>query len=853
MNHDPKNSELFRTSHVMILVCYTIFSIILMVEMLLLSWEQWAMVLITAGVVIAWMLHFRQTMDSHARLWIYSLLMMATFFFYGIHRTSTFDLAAVMGAIIMLYTMTGIKSLIRLCQVTFFLSFFFDIAGMLLEGETFDLLSTTRILLHGALIIMAGWISRSIIDSWGKVLGRSHEEIEELRDATMRLNSFLANVSHEIRTPVNAVTGLTAVCMEKEENEEIRKDMEAVRAAGKRIGEQISDILDFTEIDSGRLRENREDYMLSSVMHDLMTELAPLRKLDIELVIDVDPAIPMILNSDVGKLKTILRHLIKNALKYTKNGGAYMRMSAIPEEYGINLCIEVTDTGIGISDGDMERVMEGFYQGESSRTQIGGGLGLGLPIVSGFVTSLGGFMTIKSKEGEGTTVRVSLPQKVVDPKSCISLTNKGRLCLGAYIHFEKFSNTNIRVFYNTMMKNVVKGFGVQIHRVDSLESLQELCGAVNLTHLLVGQKEYEADSAFMEKLADKMLVIVAAGNDFVPLPSSKVILLKKPVYCFPLAEMLNMNLEDRGSGTERLLLKGVRALVVDDEPMNLVVAKEVLKRYQMETDTAVSGFEAVEMCKAAEYDLVFMDHMMPGMDGIEAMKRIRAGKGREGRDLPMVALTANAVSTAKEMFLSEGFDGFVSKPIELNELERVLKKVLPKKLIEYISEDEFSAKASSPQSQQENAEMQESPSEDNACSDVLSACGIDTETGIQYCGMDEEFYQTVLLQFAEDSRKKGEDLAQALQNGDDKDYEIRVHGLKSSAKMIGALALSELAKELEKDASEHRIDLSKHENLMEMYRKTVEAIRAFAGETLGFAENGSSEEIFEFEAGEGNF
>ena len=132
--------------------------------------------------------------------------------------------------------------------------------------------------------------------------------------------------------------------------------------------------------------------MLSSVLHDLVTELRHEKTKEVELIIDVDPAIPAVMNSDVAKLKKILRALISNGLKYTKKGGVYVRIVAETQKYGVNLCIEVTDTGIGMSDYELEKVYDSFYQADSSRTRQGGGLGLGLAIASGFVALLGGLL-----------------------------------------------------------------------------------------------------------------------------------------------------------------------------------------------------------------------------------------------------------------------------------------------------------------------------------------------------------------------------------------------------------------------------------------------------------------------------
>ena len=172
--------------------------------------------------------------------------------------------------------------------------------------------------------------ARNIIRQWVGIMDKSEEEKQMMSEAADRLNDFLANISHEIRTPVNAVIGLTRICIDKVKDRETKKDLMSVMEAGQKIGDQISDILDYSEVDMGSLAVNEEDYMITSLLHDIVAELSPLKRQDLELVIDVDPRIPATMRSDVSKLKKIIRHLIDNALKYTDEGGVYVHFS--PEE-----------------------------------------------------------------------------------------------------------------------------------------------------------------------------------------------------------------------------------------------------------------------------------------------------------------------------------------------------------------------------------------------------------------------------------------------------------------------------------------------------------------------------------------
>ena len=618
-----ESNDLFQSSHLTLLISYTIFAIILIAESLLLGWENWAIMIIIVGISMAWVLHLRHNTPSNVRIWVYAILMMGCFFFYGIHETSTFDLALVMAAIIMLNTMTGKKQLITLCQFTFYVTMIYELVNMIISGEIFDALLITRSLLHLCMIYFIGRFAKVIIDKWLQVLNRSNDEIEQLTEATEHLNDFLANVSHELRTPVNAIIGLTSLCIDKSRHREVEGDLIAVRDAGRKVADQISDILDYSEIDRKKAVCNNEDYMLSSVLHDIVTDVKTYKPKKVELIIDVDPAIPAVMNSDVAKIKKILRALITNGLKYTQKGGVYVRITAENHEYGVNLCIEVTDTGKGMTDYELEKVYDSFYQADSSRTRQGGGLGLGLAIASGFVALLGGFMTISSKPDVGTTVNVSIPQKVVDPVSCMSVAAPDKLCLGAFLHFEKYEHPAVRDYYNSMVLNIVKGLGVQMHRVNNAENLKLLRDSVHLTHLFIAEEEYNDNVDLIEGLAKEMVVAVVANEGIILPKNTRVKILEKPFYCFPVVSILNSSIGSKEERVKKLRCEGVRALVVDDESMNLVVAKSIFGRYGMKVFTVTSGQESIDICHDKVFDIIFMDHMMSGMDGVEAMKRIR--------------------------------------------------------------------------------------------------------------------------------------------------------------------------------------------------------------------------------------
>ncbi len=826
-----KKNGMLSGSHLIILIGNTVMSSLLVVESLRNSWETWAVVLISIMGIMCWVMHIIQFGTDNERTWIYAICMMITFFYYGVHPTSRFDMSAIMGAIIMLFTMAGVSALVLMAQVIYYVTLSYNIIAYYINDGAFDSLTISRIILHVVVMTLIAWFARVIIRKWIRMLDDIEKKVEDLSGSTERLDDFLANASHEIRTPVNAVIGLTSVCVDRGINEANKDDVEAIRKAGRRVANQMSDILDYSEIDRNLLVTNKENYMISSLLFDLVSELKPYIIPEVELVFDVDPSIPSIMYSDVVKIKKILWHLIMNGLKYTNAGGVYVRLTSEEGQIDseVSLCLDVSDTGIGMNQEEIEQIYDRFYQVDSGRSRVKGGLGLGMHIVSGFVRALGGFVTIKSEVGKGTTVHVCLPQKVIDPSSCLSLRNPEKVTLGAFFRFNKYSIPAVREYYNSMVTNVAKGMGVGIHGVDSAENLKKVVDTTGVTHIFVGMKEYESASEYIESIAEKLPVFLTADQGY-PLPEgSKVRFLEKPLYCFPIISAINATMEGGVSDNVRIMLDGVRALVVDDEPMNLIVAKSIFSGYGMIIDTAESGPESIDMCAKNEYNIVFMDHMMPGMDGVEAMKRIKSlTKGRS--EMAIVALTANTVSAARDMFMKEGFDGFVGKPIETMELERTLKNVLPKKYIRYVEEDDVKPVQNIKKTESVRSKLTVKNDNEKTDKDFssLKAFGLDSSIGLGYCDDDIELYSEILRDFAGNAPDIRAYLDEKLASESFEEYEIKIHSVKSTSRMVGASELGDIAERLETASHEGRFDevRKEHGDAMSMYTGLTEAINA---------------------------
>jgi CheY-like chemotaxis protein len=234
-----------------------------------------------------------------------------------------------------------------------------------------------------------------------------------------------------------------------------------------------------------------------------------------------------------------------------------------------------------------------------------------------------------------------------------------------------------------MAVNLATGLKVHLFSAGEVRELRHLVSEHNVSHVFTGQEEYEADSAVLEEFAESGInVTITASQGFKTPAGSMVHVLPKPLYGFPVVKTLNTGTGFHGIEDEekkgKVSFPNIKTLIVDDEPMNLVVATGLFRDYKMDTETAESGTDAINKYITSEfsYELIFMDHMMPEMDGVEAMKQIRQVAAERHQNPVILALTANVLSGEREMFMQEGFDGFLAKPIDINEFERVMKRVL---------------------------------------------------------------------------------------------------------------------------------------------------------------------------------
>ena len=658
-------------------------------ETLLSGWELWMVFLIALGIFAMLWIHFSQKLKTDHRVAVYFTLAAVSVFFVGTHENAFVNPAVLVALLMIAFSLFDRVLYLNISLILYVLIIFYRFITLLFSGGSLDRHSVGEIIAHMAALISIYVLCRISItdrnlkqeevDLYKGDIDKEHEDVGD----------FMSNVSHELRTPVNVINGMTAVISKDVD----RKELKSIREACIRLTHQIDDIQDYTEVRRNEILLTENDYMCDSLVNDAVTYFRSIEnKNGLELIVDLEPGTPAVLKGDIEKLHKILRLLLDNALKFTKKGGVCLKILSEPQEYGINLIIEVKDTGIGMNRGQIAMLSKGMYQANKKRTRSTGGIGLGFSIVFGFVRKMGGFVRIDSEKGQGTTVHLSIPQKVVDKNPCLSIDRDKVNDILYFIRNGKTEVPKMREYKRDMSATLAAGLGLKMYAAGDIKEFSQLMDELNVSHVFTGKVEYEAEKEVFDNVAkEKCHVIVTTHDDHSKLSENGVLFVPKPLYGSAIVRIVNGEYEDGVRGyinSGKLSFDGIRALIVDDEPMNLVVATGIFKEYGLDLDTAESGSEAVKKYTDGDYDIVFMDHMMPEMDGVEAMKIIRKVASENNRNPVILALTANVLSGAREMFMKEGFDGFIAKPIDIGEFERVMKSVLPEEMIHYEGRNE---------------------------------------------------------------------------------------------------------------------------------------------------------------------
>ena len=508
---------------------------------------------------------------------------------------------------------------------------------------------------------------------------RSEKLKLEAMDAYVAKDMFLINMSHEIRTPMNAIIGTVDLLLDQDIDEHVTDNVYNILNSCNALLSITDELMDVSKSETGEIVVCNTEYDLNELLVEIINMISVrLIESNIEFYVEINSNIPRYLSGDFSKIRQVFINLLNNAIKYTEKGKIVLRVDYEDKSTGeILLKVDVEDTGNGIRKEELPKLFQSFVRvGEKeSREKNVEGTGLGLTICKEILKEMGGDIAVSSEFNVGSVFSFKVPQKV-DVYEKIAIVNNPE-------------NFNVLVFEKNevsaqYMLNTLKNISVKGSVVSSVNEMMRVTSEQVFTHLFIASSNYASCKKFLEsRLNNEHIAIFADIDDSIETDKIATI-ITRPFSVINISALLNneMNSYIRdvakrgGFSCPRAVI-----LLVDDNFTNLNVAGSLLKKYDANVITASSGRECLRILETQEVDLIFMDYMMPEMNGIDTLNGLRNMPRDYCKTVPVIALTANVVSGAREMFISSGFDDFIPKPISVNRIEKALKKFLPRDLL----------------------------------------------------------------------------------------------------------------------------------------------------------------------------
>ena len=503
----------------------------------------------------------------------------------------------------------------------------------------------------------------------------------EAMNAYVSMDIFLVNMSHEIRTPMNAIIGTIDLLLDQDVNDHVKECVYNILNSSNALLSLTDEVMDLSKTGSQEIVLNRSRFDLSKLLMEIIN-MSSVRLMDsqVRFFVEIDESLPRYLYGDGPRLRQVFINILNNAVKYTKEGRIILRVSGEEgDENEIILKAEVEDTGIGIKSENIPHLFELYKRIDLTEDGLNAveGTGLGLAICKEIIEKMDGRITVKSSYHVGSNFGFNVPMQIDDKAKIVDIGNTGLYSVLIYVGDDEEC---------LVLKRILDDLQVYYEVAPDKRTFESSVMNSSYSHIFVSAQMYYGDMRFLEnELTKENLVIIASLNESISMNKVGYV-MTRPLHALNVSSVL---LNNDSTYAREVVNKGgftcpnATILVVDDNLTNLNVASGILRKYKATVLTALSGKEGLDVLRKQHIDIVFLDYMMPEMNGIDTLEAIRAMRDRSVAGLPVVALTANVINGAREMFMEAGFNDFISKPIEIDRLEKSLRTLLPKELLVY--------------------------------------------------------------------------------------------------------------------------------------------------------------------------